>query len=188
MILADDDGIVVVEMFNKPSAALMVTLRDFVFRHEIFVEAREFDDGLFFTRQPKGRSRRFGPRRNFEMFLRRDKRRVHVYSLTCGSEEQNRSQVSIDFPEKALLRPAEAAIEYEQCGRDADRFAAHFPKDADAANALFGYVRSESRLLLKLLGKSTYKELLRLVRNHRSTPRARAANRRPKTGRRGRRS
>ena len=104
----------VVEMFDKPSGALMVALRDFVFRHEIFVEAREFDDGFIFTQG--------------------------------------------------------------------------FPKDPDAATALFGYVRSESRLLLKLLGESTYKELLRLVRSHRRTPRARAANRRPKTGRQGRRS
>jgi hypothetical protein len=36
-------------MFQKPSAELMTALRDFVFRHEIFVEAREFDDGFVFT-------------------------------------------------------------------------------------------------------------------------------------------
>ena len=126
------------KMFDKPSAALMVALRDFVFRHEIFVEGREFDDGFVFTRQRKGRSKRFGPRRNFEVFLRLGERRVHVYSLTCA--------------------------------------------------ALFGYVRSESRLLLKLLGVSTYKKLLRLVRSHRRAPRARAAHRRPKAGRQGRRA
>jgi len=36
-----DDGIVV-DVFEKPSAAMMLALRDFVVRHEIFVEAREF--------------------------------------------------------------------------------------------------------------------------------------------------
>lgn len=41
-----DDGIVVVEMFEEPPTALMSVLRDFLSRHEIFVEAREFDDGL----------------------------------------------------------------------------------------------------------------------------------------------
>lgn len=106
-------------MFEKPSKALMIALRDFVCRQEIFVEAREFDDGFIFVRQPKGRSMRFGPRRHFQMFLRRNKRRVRFFTLTCGSEDHERSQVPIDFPEKALLRPAEAAIEYEQCGRDA---------------------------------------------------------------------
>ena len=33
-------------MFEKPSKALMIALRDFVCRHEIFVKAREFDDGF----------------------------------------------------------------------------------------------------------------------------------------------
>ena len=46
--------------------------------------------------------------------------------------------------------PAEAAIEYEACGRDVKRYWARFPKDAEAGRALFGYVRSESRLLEKL--------------------------------------
>jgi len=74
-------------VFENPSKALMIAVRDFVFRHEIFVEAREFDDGFIFVRQPKGRSRRFDPRRHFEVFLRRTKRRVHFYTLTCGSED-----------------------------------------------------------------------------------------------------
>ena len=90
-------------MFKKPSKALMTALRDFVFRHEIFVEAGEFDDGFVFVRQRKGRSKRFGPRRHFEVFLRRNKRRVRFYTLTCGSEDHERSQVPIDFPEKALV-------------------------------------------------------------------------------------
>lgn len=175
-------------MFEKPSAAMMTALRDFVFRHEIFVEAREFDDGFIFTRQPRPRSKRVGPRRHFEVFLRRDNRRVRFFSLTCGTEEQERSQVRIDFPERALLRPAEAAIEYEACGRDAKRYAARFPGDAEAERALFGYVRSESRLLLQLLGDSIYKELLRLVRRHSRTTRPRVADRRPKSSRRRGRS
>ena len=166
-------------MFEKPSKALMIALRDFVFRHEIFVEAREFDDGCVFVRQPKGRSKRFGPRRHFEVFLRRrNKRRVRFYILTCGSDDQERSQVPIDFPEKALVLPAEAAIEYEECGRDVKRYSARFPKDAEAGRALFGYVRSESGLLEKLLGDTDYGELLRLVRRHRRKSRSRAANRR----------
>jgi len=33
-------------MFGEPSAAMMTALQDFVFRHEIFIEAREFDDGF----------------------------------------------------------------------------------------------------------------------------------------------
>ena len=125
----------------------MTALRDFVFRHEIFVEAGEFDDGFVFMRQRKGRSKRFGPRRHFEVFLRRNKRRVRFYTLTCGSKDHERSEVPIAFPEKALLRPAEAAIEYEECGRDVRGYSARFPKDAEAGRALFGYVRSESRLL-----------------------------------------
>ena len=141
-------------MFENPSKSLRIALRDFVFRHEIFVEAREFDDGLIFVRRPKGRSRRFGPRRHFEVFLRRKKRRVHFYTLTCGSEDDERLQVGIDFPEKALLRPAEAAIEYEACGRDVKCYSVRFPKDMEAGRALFGYVRSESRLLEKLLGET----------------------------------
>ena len=63
-------------MFEKPSETLMTALRNFVFRHEIFVEAGEFDDGFVYVRQRKGRSKRFGPRRHFEVFLRRNKRRV----------------------------------------------------------------------------------------------------------------
>ena len=156
----------------------MIALRDFVFRHEVFVEAREFDDGLIFVRRPSGWSNRFGPRRHFEVFLRRNKRRVHFYTLTCGSEGYKRLQVGIDFPEKALLRPAEAAIEYEACGRDVQRYSVRFPKDVDAGRALFGYVRSESRLLEKLLGGPAYRELLRLVRRHRRKSRSRPASRR----------
>ena len=144
----------------------MAALRDFVFRHKIFVEAREFDDGVIFVRQPKGRSKRFGPRRNFEVFLRRAKHRIRFYTLTCGSEDHERLQAGIDFPEKALLRPAEAAIEYEDCGRDLKRYSARFREDTEAGRALFGYVRSESRLLEQLLGDIAYRQLLRLVRRH----------------------
>jgi hypothetical protein len=61
-------------MFAKPTKALMITLRRFVFRHEIFVEAREFDDDLIFVHPPKGRARKLGPRRNFEVFLLNDTR------------------------------------------------------------------------------------------------------------------
>lgn len=149
----------------------MLALRDFVFRHEIFLEAREFDDGFIFTRLPRRGSKRVGPRRHFEVFLRRKKRRVKFFSLTCGSDEEERSQIRIDFPEKALVRPAEAAIEYEDCRRSATRYAARFPKDPDTGRALFGYVRSESRLLSRLLGDTGYHELLRLARRHRRSPR-----------------
>src|SRR5919106_2444659 len=164
-------------MFRRPSAAMMTALQDFVFRHEIFVEAREFDDAFIFTRQLRRRLKRFGPRRHFEVLLRRNGRRVKFFSLTCGSEDQERLQVPVDFPERVLLRPGEAAIEYEECGRDAKRYAAQLPNDPDAAEALFGYVRSESRLLVKLLGDPLYKELLRLVRRHSRRARRRAANR-----------
>jgi hypothetical protein len=150
----------------KPSKKLMIALRDFVFRHEIFVEAREFDDGFLFTRRPATRSKRLGARRHFRVSLRRDRRRVHFYSISCGSDDAGRHQVPIDFPETALLRPAEAAIEYETCGRKLNRYVARFPKDTDAGRALFGYVRSESRLLEKLLGDEPYRELLGLVRRH----------------------
>ncbi|MBZ5556148.1 MAG: hypothetical protein LAO77_02615 [Acidobacteriia bacterium] len=151
-------------MFGKPSAALMRALRDFVMRHEIFVEAREFDDGRIFTRRPWPRSKRLGPRRHFEVLLRRDRRRVRFFTQTCGSEGHKRSQVWVDFPEKVLLRPAEAAIEYEACGRDVKRYVARFPKDSETGRALFGYVRSESRILRQLLGDAAYEELLRIVR------------------------
>ena len=157
----------------------MLALRDFVFRHEIFVEAREFDDGFIFRRLPRRGSKRVGPRHHFEVFLRRKERRVKFFSLTCGSDDEERSQVRIDFPEKALIMPAEAAIEYEDCGRSAKRYAARFPKDPDAGRALFSYVRSESRLLSKLLGSDAYNELLRLVRPYR---RVRGRNRRAKMG------
>ena len=175
-------------MFEKPSKALMIALRDFVCRHEIFVEAREFDDGFIFVRQPKGRSTRFGPRRHFQVFLRRNKRRVRCFTLTCGSEDHERSQVPIDFPEKALLRPAEAAIEYEQCGRDVKSYSARFPKDAEAGRALFGYVRSESHLLERLLGDAVQAGAVRCRRRHRRTSRSRAANRRLKARQPRRRS
>jgi hypothetical protein len=171
-------------VFQKPAAAMMLALRDFVFRHEIFVEAREFDDGFFFTRLPRRGSKRIGPRHHFEVFLRRKERRVKFFTLTSGSGDGERSQVRIDFPEKALIMPAEAAIEYEDCGRSAKRYAARFPKDPDAGRALFSYVRSESRLLSKLLGAARYHELLRLVRRHRRSPRNRrreAGGRRPRS-------
>lgn len=158
-------------MFEKPTKVLMSELQRFVFRHKIFVEAREFDDGLIFVREPKGRAKKFGPRRNFEVSLRREKRRAHFYTVTCGSADQEKSQVSIDFPEKALLRAAEAALEYEDCGRNVKRYSAHYPKDPDAGRALFGYVRSESRILEKLLGDELYRKLLRIVRSHRRKPR-----------------
>ena len=155
-------------MFGKPSAALMTALRDFVFRHEVFVEACEFDDGLIFTRQPRVRSRRFGPRRHFEVFLRRDRRRIKFYTVSCGSEDQKRADIRIEFPERTLLRSAEAALEYEACGRDRRRYSARFLNDDDVGRALFGWVRSESRLLVRLLAEVRYKELLRLVRRHRA--------------------
>jgi hypothetical protein len=66
--------------------------------------------------------------------------------------------------EKVLLRPADAAIEYERYGRDAKRYVAQFAKDPDLARALFGYNRSESRRRVTLLGDARHKELLRLVR------------------------
>lgn len=161
-------------MFKKPPKALITALQRFVFRHKIFVEAREFDDGLIFVREPKGWAKRFGPRRNFRVFLRRENRRVHVYTLTCGSADEKQAQVPIDFPEKALLRPAEAAIEFEDCGRDMKRYSERFPHDPDAGHALFGYVRSESRILERLLGGRLYWELLRLVRRHRPKLRRRS--------------
>jgi hypothetical protein len=144
-------------------------------RHEIFVEAREFDDGLIFARLPRRGSKRVGPRHHFEVFLRRIERRVKFFGLTCGSDDEERSQVRIDFPEKALIMPAEAAIECEDCGRSATRYAARFPKDPDAGRALFSYVRSESRLLSKLLGAAGYHELLRLARRRTSGRRRQAS-------------
>ncbi len=158
-------------MFEKPTKALMSDLQRFVFRHKIFVEAREFDDGLFFVREPKGRGRRFGPRRHFEVSLRREKRRVHFYTVTCGSSDQEKSAVWIDFPEKTLLHAAEAALEYEDCGRNVKRYSAHYPKDPEAGRALFGYVLSEARLLEKLIGDELYSKLLRIVRRHQRRPR-----------------
>lgn len=104
--------------------------------------------------------------------------------MTCGSNDNERYQVPIDFPEKALLRPAEAAIEYEQCRRDMSRYLARFRKDTDAGRALFGYVRSESRLLERLLGDRAYGELLRLVRRHRRQSRPRPPNQRGKARKR----
>ncbi len=154
-----------------PTKVLMSHLQRFVFRHKIFVEAREFDDGLFFVREPKGRTKKFGPRRHFEVFLRREKRRVHFYTMTCGSADQGKSAVSIEFPEKTLLRAAEAALEYEDCSRNVNRYSARYPKDPDVGRALFGYVRSEARLLEKLLGDEPYRKLLRIVRRHRRRPR-----------------
>jgi len=65
----------------------MHALQQFVFRHKVFVEAREFDDGFIFARERKRRPERFRPRRHFEVFLRREKKRVHFYTLTCGSDE-----------------------------------------------------------------------------------------------------
>ena len=165
-------------MVAKPTKALMIALQRFVFRHRIFVEAREFDDGVIFVREPKGRgARKRGPRRNFEVFLRREKRRVHVYTMTLGSADERDWRVSIDFPEKTLLRAAEAALEYEDSGRNLKRYAAHYPSDPDAGHALFGYVRSESRLLEQLLGHDRYRELLRIVRRYGSKGRRRPARR-----------
>jgi hypothetical protein len=158
-------------MYQKPTKALMADLQRFVFRHEIFVEAKEFDDGFLFTRARKGRPKALGIRRNFRVSLRCETRRVHFYTLSSGVEEGGKLQVSIDLPEQVLVMPAEAAIEYEDCGRDAKRYGLYFPKDPDAGRALFGYVRSESRMLEKLLGDKRYKELLRLVRRHTRKPR-----------------
>jgi hypothetical protein len=104
-------------MFEKPTKALMSDLQRFVFRHKIFVEVREFDDGLLFVREPKGRTKKFEPRRHFEVSLRHEKRRVHFHTMMCGSADQEKSAVSIDFAEKTLLRAAEAAFDYEDCGR-----------------------------------------------------------------------
>jgi hypothetical protein len=161
-------------MFEKPTKVLMSDLERFVFRHDIFVEAREFDDGLFFVRKPKGRRRKYGPRRNFEVSLRRGKRRVHFYTVTCGSTDQEKSQISIDFPEKVLLRAAEAALEYEDCRRNVKRYMAQYPKDPEVGHALFGYFRSEARILKKLLGDALYRKLLRIVRSHRRKSRRRS--------------
>jgi hypothetical protein len=158
-------------MFEKPTKVLMSDLQRFVLRHQIFVEAREFDDGLFFVREPKSRARKLGPRRHFEVSLRREKRRVHFYTVTCGSDDHKKSAVSIDFPEKTLLRAAEVALEYEDCGRNVKRYSAHYPEDPEVGQALFGYVRSETRLLEKLLGDELYRKLLRIVRRHRRKPR-----------------
>ena len=168
-------------MVAQPTKALMIALQRFVFRHRIFVEAREFDDGVIFVREPKGRgATKLSPRRNFEVFLRRQRRRIHMYTMTLGSADERDWRVSIDFPEKTLLRAAEAALEYENSGRNLKRYAAHYPSDPDAGHALFGYVRSESRLLEQLLGNDRYRELLRTVRRYRSK------RRRP--ARRGRRA
>src|SRR5688572_14513593 len=105
-------------MFEKPSATMMIALRDFVFRHEIFVEACEFDDGLIFTRQPRPRSKRVGPRRHFEVFLRRGNRRVRFFSLTWELRNRSSHRSGSTFPRERLLRLAEAAIEYEGYGRN----------------------------------------------------------------------
>jgi len=136
------------------------------------------------ARTAQRRSKRVGPPHHFEAFLRRKERRVKFFSLTCGSDDEERSQVKIDFPEKALSTPAEAAIEYEDRGRSSKRYAAGFPKDPDAGRALFSDVRSESRLLSNILGAAGCHELLRLARRHRRSPR----NRRRKTGGRRQRS
>ncbi len=149
---------------RKPSAASIAALRDFVIRHDIFVEASEMDDGFLFTRRVPRRSKRIRPRRYFEVFLRRHRRRVKFFTVACSSEDLRRSKTCIDFPEKLLLAPAEAAIEYEGCSREARRYAARFPQDRAAARGLFGYLRSESHRLVRLLGGSRYNELLRLVR------------------------
>lgn len=149
---------------RKPSPAIAAALRDFVIRHHIFVEASEIDDGVLFTRQLTRHSTRVRPRRYFEVFLRRRRRRVRFFTVACGSEDLRRSSICIDFPEKLLLEPAEAALEYEGCGREVRRYTARFPHDRDVARGVFGYLRSESHLLVRLLGGSRYKELLRLMR------------------------
>jgi hypothetical protein len=86
--------------------------------------------------------------------------------MTCRSTDEGDWRVRIDFPETALLRPARAAIEYEACGRVMKRYAARYPGDPEAGRALFGYVRSESQMLRRLLGEERYRELLRIVRRH----------------------
>jgi hypothetical protein len=144
----------------------MTALERFVVRHQIFVEAHEFDDGLIFVRERKGRAKKLGFRRNFRVSLRREKRRIHFYTMTLGSAQEQDWRISIDFPEQALLRAAEAALEYEDCGRDLKRYATRYPSDPEAGHALFGYGRSESRLLERLLGNERYRELLRIVGRH----------------------
>jgi hypothetical protein len=170
-------------VFENPSQALMIAVRDFVFRHEIFVEARELDDGFIFVRRPKGRSRRFGPRRHFEVFLRRNKRRVHFHTLKTVSGYRSRS-IS---PRRGCCDRRGLRFEYEACGRDVKRSSAWFSKDVDGGRALFGYVRSESRLLERLLGDPAHRELLRLVRHHRRKSRSRPASQRLRGRQRGRR-
>ena len=51
------------------------------------------------------------------------------------------------------------------------RYSARYPKDRDMGRALFGYVRSEARILEKLLGDELYRKLLQIVRRHRRKPR-----------------
>lgn len=153
-------------MRAKPTKTLMTALERFVVRHRIFVEALESDDGRIFVRERKGRAGRLGFRRNFRVSLRREKRRVHFYTMTLRSADEQDWRVWIDFPETTLLRAAQAALEYEDCGRDLKRYAVQYPRDLEAGHALFGYVRSESRLLERLLGHARYRELLRIVRRH----------------------
>jgi hypothetical protein len=144
----------------------MLALRSFVMRHEVFVEASEFEDHLF-RRRPTERTKALGPRRHFRVSLRRKARRVHMYTVSCGSDDLAQSAVSIDFPEKVLLRAAEAAVEYDACGRDVRRYTAQLSRvDMDPGHAIFGYLRSESRLLQRLLGPAPYAALVRLVKRH----------------------
>ena len=162
-------------MFENPSRPLMVALRDFVFRHEVVVEAREFHDGRFFVRRPTGRSRRFGPRPE----LRSIPPAQETPSYVCAARQTMSGYRSgSTSPEKALVRPVEAAIQYEECGRDIKRYSARFHNDVEAGSALFGYVRSESRLLERLLDDTASRELLRIGRRHRRTLPSRRTRRR----------
>jgi hypothetical protein len=45
------------------SKKLMIALRDFVFRHEILVEARELDDGFVRRHRRQRKPKRLGARR-----------------------------------------------------------------------------------------------------------------------------
>jgi hypothetical protein len=109
------------------------------------------------------------------VWLRRETRRVHVYTVTCRSSDDDGRRISIDFPEHTLLRSAKAALEYEACGRNLRRYVARYPRDAEMGYALLGYVRSESRILQRLLGRTRDLELLRIVRPDRRASRARPA-------------
>jgi hypothetical protein len=79
-------------VFQKPSAAMMGALRDFGFRHEVFIEAREFDDGLIFTRLPRRGSNRVGPRHHFDVSF--DGRNAASSSSACHVDPTMRAFAS----------------------------------------------------------------------------------------------